>query len=333
MIWNDLIILACGKQSSYGLQRIPVCNFEYHLICGPFIHGIECGHYCACHRLVYSSATSTSGTVLPKRFKVCSYLSPGGEQSIRYSDVIMSAMASQITSFTIGYSTVYSCADKKTHQSSVSLAFVWGIHQWPVNSPHKWPVARKMLPFDDVACINNINLCWLFIQCIIPILNSVTVQYSSKLLIVLTLLYRPRLYIEPALSWYEGPGLSGDLSIIMTGIYCKLRKRRHKTFVIREIQCTICLESYVVYFYAKLWECLVMEQRNLRYGGRSSTSLWFNIQLPVDSKSNIWEMIQRFFILFVMRENICRKIYGLENRVCLCAHEGVTLVFISQVTK
>ena len=36
-------------------------------------------------------------------------------------------------------------------QSSGSLAFVRGIHRWPVNSPHKWPVTRKMFPFDDVT--------------------------------------------------------------------------------------------------------------------------------------------------------------------------------------
>ena len=67
-----------------------------------------------------------------------------------YSDVIMGAMASQITSLTIVYSTVYSGADQRKHQSSASLAFVWGIHQWPLNSPHKGPVTRKMFPFDDV---------------------------------------------------------------------------------------------------------------------------------------------------------------------------------------
>ena len=32
----------------------------------------------------------------------------------------------------------------------MSLAFVRGIHWWLVNSPHKWPVTRKMFPFDDV---------------------------------------------------------------------------------------------------------------------------------------------------------------------------------------
>ena len=57
-------------------------------------------------------------------------------------------MASQITSLTIVYSTVYSDADQRKHQSSASLAFVWGIHRGPVNSPYKGPVTRKMSPFD-----------------------------------------------------------------------------------------------------------------------------------------------------------------------------------------
>ena len=48
-----------------------------------------------------------------------------------YSDVIMGAMASQITSLTIVYWTVYSEADQRKHQSSASLAFVRGIHRWP----------------------------------------------------------------------------------------------------------------------------------------------------------------------------------------------------------
>ena len=62
----------------------------------------------------------------------------------------MGAIASQITSPTIVYSIVYSDADQRKHQSSASLTFVRGIHRGPVNSPHKWPVARKMFPFDDV---------------------------------------------------------------------------------------------------------------------------------------------------------------------------------------
>ena len=91
-----------------------------------------------------------------------------------YDDVIMSTMASEITSHTIVCSNVYSGADQRKHQSSASLAFVWGNHRWPVNSPHKWPVTRKMFPFDDVimkrnSCIwrsrfqcnpCNQNVCW-----------------------------------------------------------------------------------------------------------------------------------------------------------------------------
>ena len=62
----------------------------------------------------------------------------------------MAAIASQITSLAIVYSTDYSDVDQRKHQSSASLAFVWGIHRGPVNFPHKWPVTRKMFPFDDV---------------------------------------------------------------------------------------------------------------------------------------------------------------------------------------
>ena len=69
---------------------------------------------------------------------------------LHYNDVIMVMMASQITSLTIVYSTVYSGADQRKHQSSASLAFVRGIHRWPVNSLHKWPATREMFPFDDV---------------------------------------------------------------------------------------------------------------------------------------------------------------------------------------
>ena len=62
----------------------------------------------------------------------------------------MSVMASQIISLIIIYSSVHSGAHQRKHQRSVSLAFVRRIHRWLVNSPHNWPVTRKMLPFDDV---------------------------------------------------------------------------------------------------------------------------------------------------------------------------------------
>ena len=46
-----------------------------------------------------------------------------------YANVMMTTMASQITSLTVVYSTVYSDADQRKHQSSASLAFVRGIHR------------------------------------------------------------------------------------------------------------------------------------------------------------------------------------------------------------
>ena len=60
-----------------------------------------------------------------------------------YNDVIMSAIASQITRLTIVYSTAYSGPDQRKYQSSASLDFVRGIHRRPVNSPHKGPVKRE----------------------------------------------------------------------------------------------------------------------------------------------------------------------------------------------
>ena len=116
-------------------------------------------------------------------FSVVLWHSPEGD--FHDNDVIMGAIASQITSLTIVYSTVYlagstnplrasrpatsasvwvsratvySDANQRKHQSSAPLAFVRGIHRRPVNSLHKGPVTRKMFPFDDVIMINHVYL-------------------------------------------------------------------------------------------------------------------------------------------------------------------------------
>ena len=67
-----------------------------------------------------------------------------------YNEVIMGAMASRLTGVSVVYSTGFSDADQRKHQSTASLALVRGIHKWAVNSPHKKPVTRKMFSFDDV---------------------------------------------------------------------------------------------------------------------------------------------------------------------------------------
>ena len=90
----------------------------------------------------------------------------------QYGDVIMSVMASQITSLKIFYPTVYSGADQRKHHSFTSLAFVQRIHRWRVNSPHEGPVTQKIRPFDDVIMIlgccgiaQHPRMLTLFIMC------------------------------------------------------------------------------------------------------------------------------------------------------------------------
>ena len=63
-------------------------------------------------------------------------------RSEHYCDVIMTPITFQITSLTIVYLNVYSSADQRKHHRSALLALVRGIH--------RWPVMRKMFPFDDV---------------------------------------------------------------------------------------------------------------------------------------------------------------------------------------
>ena len=93
---------------------------------------------------------------------------------VHYGDVVMGTVASQITNLTIVYSTVYSGADQRKHQSSASLAFVRWIHRWPVNSPHKWPVTRKKFPFDDVIVL------WQCSRCLNSLHNECVKFYASQ---------------------------------------------------------------------------------------------------------------------------------------------------------
>ena len=99
---------------------------------------------------------SETPTKFEKTFVQCLWqVSP-----IHYNDVIMGAMAYQITSLTIVYSNVYSGTDQRKHQSSASLAFVGGIHRWPVNSLHKWPVTRKIFVNYSISLSSLCKLIW-----------------------------------------------------------------------------------------------------------------------------------------------------------------------------
>ena len=108
-----------------------------------FLQGLWCAQQCSGDKVVHPFLISRLLQTIMQDF--CCH---GQHIMPHYNDVIMGAIASQITSLTIVYSTVYSGTDQRKHQSSTTLAFVRWIHQGPVNSPHKWPVTRKH--YDDV---------------------------------------------------------------------------------------------------------------------------------------------------------------------------------------
>ena len=105
------------------------------------------------------------------------------------NDAIMISMAYQITSVSAVYSIVCSGADQRKHQSFTSLAFVRGIHRWPLNSPNKGPLTRKMFLFDDVimrlSCASTENdIFYLYRLTFIPTCNHMPIIRSAiKLLI------------------------------------------------------------------------------------------------------------------------------------------------------
>ena len=108
---------------------------------------------CVNHDVYYNDDHQLRGSIYVFDEKCDIQRIPWSKVLLHYNDGIVDAIAFQINSLTTVYSTVYSDADQRKHQSSASLAFVRGIHRGLVNSPHKWPVTRKMSPFDDVIMI------------------------------------------------------------------------------------------------------------------------------------------------------------------------------------
>ena len=128
---------------------IPKLRVENNLYM--YLHGhptLQTSKSLLCGKWWRSYGASSGPSSLGHHLGNCIFLMMIVWYSFHYNDVILSAMASQITSLMTVNQTVYSGADKK-NQSSASLAFVRGIHRWRVNSPHKGPVTRKMLPFHD----------------------------------------------------------------------------------------------------------------------------------------------------------------------------------------
>ena len=115
------------------------------------------------------------------RFKYAGYISSpalGTSGNAHHNDVKMRAMVSQITSMSIVYSAVCSGAKQRKHQSSASLAFVEGIHRWPVNSPHKGPITRKNVPFGDVIMHRGGNASGFLFRCYLALLEYLDTAFG-----------------------------------------------------------------------------------------------------------------------------------------------------------
>ena len=78
----------------------------------------------------------------------CQGCNKSDNSPVHYSDVIMARWRLKSPASRFFYSTAYSGAD----QRNIRAPRHWPLcgDRWPVNSPHKWPVTRKMFPFDDV---------------------------------------------------------------------------------------------------------------------------------------------------------------------------------------
>ena len=133
------------------------------------------------------------------------------------SDVIMNAVPSQITSLTVVYSSAYSGADERKHRGSVSLAFVRGIHRWPVNSPHKGPVTRKIFPFDDIIMQKKHGSHGATKACLYKYIhttyNRAWMKWPAKNLILFILNVLGRLHIFRIADYYKNGDKAVDIYI------------------------------------------------------------------------------------------------------------------------
>ena len=139
-----------------------------------------------CDSLFRQTTKKHHGSALPTLRKGNILVTDG-----HYNDVMMTTMASQITSLTVVYSTVYSDGDQRKHQSSASLAFVWGIHRdrWIPRTkgqlrgkcfhlmtsscfPCEMPVIRKAFPRSKNMCGSSYTHHCIFYPQLFTVLNS-----------------------------------------------------------------------------------------------------------------------------------------------------------------
>ena len=160
-IWTNagiLLILTWGTNFSEILSDIYTFSFKkMHLKMSPekrrtFCYRHECVNsdcYRANEIIWRISANITQPgtfTATPNKAHYC--IEKCSDQGRHYIDVIMTTMASQITSLTVVYSIVYPDSDQRKHQSYASLAFVWGSHR------DRW------IPAQRASYAENVSIWW-----------------------------------------------------------------------------------------------------------------------------------------------------------------------------
>ena len=138
-----------------------------------------------------------------------------------YNDVVKGVMASQITCVSIVYSTVCSGADQREHQSSASLAFARGIHQWR----HKRPVTRKRFPFDDI--IKHYICIWTSLPALDCLLFSWKCYWNKEYIYVPNWTFVKRVHLRIPLIKGQNVFLCHDLSQTETVSYHPPKDESH----------------------------------------------------------------------------------------------------------
>ena len=143
IIWSNAGILSTGPLGTNSSEILikKFIHFIFHSRRGIWKRRLRNGGHFASALLCWSYWEITVC-----RIALCPISQTTYEKKTHYSDVIMSMMASKITSLTIIYATVYSGADEK----KTSTLRVTGLSPVTGQFPAQGPVTRKMFPFDDV---------------------------------------------------------------------------------------------------------------------------------------------------------------------------------------
>ena len=229
----------------------------------------------------------------------------------------MGVMASQITSLTIVYSTVHSSADQRKLQSSASLPFVWGIHRWPVNSPHKWPVTRKMFPFDDVImrhelCSSNVwHLPSLYY---FTLLGWILAIYSKSKLVLKSLLMYVTAYhskFSMMVSWHGN-------SFLISGLWCHRIWSSFPTLLLifNEIRCYFVNHGHVWWLPILIFTCK-LNRKHVSYIWESRNCEkvllnWWSAQWSIEGNS-----------CFIVNSNKLCSIYTYTSNLILNGYPSV----------